>query len=191
MSDYDQIEKIFNGSWKYDRDENLEAFMTAMGENFLSSVDNHILTLSVYTEFVFYESGVISFHLFFHGEMTRQIWAAAWQNQQIECALSGDSDQPGHPPSLIRVFAVRMKKAWVLSYPLSAQRRLIGGCPGWSESALGAQSDCWFWHVAAHILIIKLANLVVMVYFVIMQIIFLIYRHFGPTTTSSPSHFGP
>ena len=30
----------------------------------------------------------------------------------------------GHPPSLIRVFSVRMKKAWVLSYPLSAQRRL-------------------------------------------------------------------
>ena len=37
---------------------------------------------------------------------------------------SEDSDQPGHPPSLIRVFAARMKKAWVLSYPLSAQRRL-------------------------------------------------------------------
>ena len=30
-----------------------------------------------------------------------------------------------HPPSLIRVFAVHMKKAWVLRYPLSAQRRLI------------------------------------------------------------------
>ena len=32
------------------------------------------------------------------------------------------------------VFAERMKKAWVLSYPLSAQRRLIslGECPGWS-----------------------------------------------------------
>ena len=28
------------------------------------------------------------------------------------------------PPSLIKVFAVRMKKAWVLSYPLSTQRRL-------------------------------------------------------------------
>ena len=27
-------------------------------------------------------------------------------------------------PSLIRVFAVRMKKAWVLSYPLSTQQRL-------------------------------------------------------------------
>ena len=34
------------------------------------------------------------------------IWAASWQNQQIACAPSEDSDQPGHPPSLIRVFAV-------------------------------------------------------------------------------------
>ena len=33
---------------------------------------------------------------------------------------SEDSDQPG----LIRVFAVRLKKAKILSYPLSAQRRL-------------------------------------------------------------------
>ena len=38
-------------------------------------------------------------------------------------SASEDSDQPGHPPSLIRVFTVRMKKPWVLSYPLSAQRR--------------------------------------------------------------------
>ena len=35
------------------------------------------------------------------------VWAATWQNQQNECAPSEDSDQPGHPPSLIRVFAVR------------------------------------------------------------------------------------
>ena len=42
----------------------------------------------------------------------------------MACAHSEDSDQPGHPPSLIRVFAVRIKKDWVLSYPLSAQRRL-------------------------------------------------------------------
>ena len=44
------------------------------------------------------------------------------------------TDQPGHPPSLIKVFAVRMKKAWVLSNPLSAQRRL------WSDWA-DAQAD--------------------------------------------------
>ena len=39
-------------------------------------------------------------------------------------APSEDSDQPRHPPSLIRVFSVRMRFAWVLSYPLTAQRRL-------------------------------------------------------------------
>ena len=26
----------------------------------------------------------------------------------------------------------------------------LGGCPGLSESSLGAQSLCWFCHVAAH-----------------------------------------
>ena len=26
----------------------------------------------------------------------------------------------------------------------------LGGCPGWSESSLGAQSLCWFCYVAAH-----------------------------------------
>ena len=69
-----------------------------------------------------------------------------------KCAPSEDSDQPGHPPSLVGAFAVRMKKAWVLSFPLSAQRRLIrlGRCPGWYESSLGAHSFCWFCHVTAH-----------------------------------------
>ena len=42
------------------------------------------------------------------------------KTNKMTCAPSADSDQPGHPPSLIRVFAVRMKKAWPLSYPLSA-----------------------------------------------------------------------
>ena len=62
------------------------------------------------------------------------IWAATWQNQQCRCAPCEDSDQPWHPPSLIRVFAVRMKKSWVLSYPLSTQPRL------WSDWA-DAQAD--------------------------------------------------
>ena len=43
---------------------------------------------------------------------------------KMACAPCENSDKTGHPPSMIRVFAVRMKKAWVLSYPLSAQRRL-------------------------------------------------------------------
>ena len=39
------------------------------------------------------------------------------KTNEVACAASEDSDQPGHPPSLIRVFAVRMKKAthWVHS----------------------------------------------------------------------------
>ena len=46
------------------------------------------------------------------------------RTNKMTCAPSEDSDQPGHPPSLIRVFAVHMKKAWILSYPLSTQLRL-------------------------------------------------------------------
>ena len=51
------------------------------------------------------------------------------KTNKMNCAPSEYSDQHGHPPSLIRVFSVRMKKPWVLSYPLSAQWRL------WSEWA--------------------------------------------------------
>ena len=75
------------------------------------------------------------------------------KTNKVPCAPSEDSDQPGHSPSLIRVFVVRMKRAWVLSYPFSAQRRL------WSDWA-DAQADlsllwahtpfCWFCHEAAH-----------------------------------------
>ena len=53
---------------------------------------------------------------------------------KLVCAPSEGSDQHGHPPSLILVFAVRMKKALVLTYPLSAQWRL------WSDWANG-QAD--------------------------------------------------
>ena len=85
-------------------------------------------------------------------------------------AHSEDADQTGRVPRLIwvfagrtlillilscliRVFAVRMKKARILSYRWSAQRRRWsdwgGGCQGWSESSLGAHSFCWFCHVVA------------------------------------------
>ena len=53
------------------------------------------------------------------------IWAATWQNQENECAPT--------------VFTVRMKKPWILSYPLNGQQRL------WSDWA-DAQADlsvCW------------------------------------------------
>ena len=45
------------------------------------------------------------------------------------------------------VFAVRPKQQLVLNYPLSAQQRLIrlGGCPGCSESSLGANVILLVW----------------------------------------------
>ena len=60
------------------------------------------------------------------------------KTNKMTCVPSKDSDQPGHPPSLIRVFAVSMKKSWFLNFLLSAQWRL-GECPGWFESSLSTQ----------------------------------------------------
>ena len=65
------------------------------------------------------------------------------KTNKVACAPSKDSDQPGHLPSLIRVFPVHMKRAWVLSYPMSTQGRLwirLGRCLGWSESLLGTHA---------------------------------------------------
>ena len=43
------------------------------------------------------------------------------KTNKMACAPSEASDQHGHPPSLIRVFAVRMKNAWVLSYRVHSE----------------------------------------------------------------------
>ena len=77
------------------------------------------------------------------------------KTNEMARAPSESSGQPGHPPSLIRVFAVRMKKVLVLSYPLSAQQRL------WYDWA-DAQAElslqwahmqfCWFCHEAAQLI---------------------------------------
>ena len=74
------------------------------------------------------------------------------KTNKMTCAPSEDIYQPRHPPSLIRVFAVRMKKHWVLSYQLSALRRL------WSDAQAGLnrrwahRSFCWFCHEGANLL---------------------------------------
>ena len=69
------------------------------------------------------------------------------KTNKMACSPSEDStqsDQSLHCPH---------EEALVLSYPMSAQLRLIrlGRCPGWSESSLGTQSFCWFCHEAAQI----------------------------------------
>ena len=88
-----------------------------------------------------------------------RIWAASWQNQQNDCAPSEDSDQPGHPLGLIRVFTVRQ---WVAKDPsflhADSEDSDQPGHPLWSDLA-DAQADlslrwvhmpfCLFCHEAA------------------------------------------
>ena len=80
------------------------------------------------------------------------------QNQQNEYAPNEDSDQPGHPSSLIRVFAGRSMVSSGPKLPSCGQRRL------WSDWA-DAQVDlrlrwalkpfCWFCHEAAHVILLQ------------------------------------
>ena len=74
---------------------------------------------------------------------------------KMACAPSEDSDQPGHPPSLIRVSSVRSMGSWGPKLSSCGQRRC------WSDW-MDAQADlslrwahmpfCWFCHVAAQLL---------------------------------------
>ena len=79
-------------------------------------------------------------------EEIRKMSQYTTKTNKMEYAPSEDSDQPGHPPSLI---TFHMKKAWVLSYLWSTQQRLIrlGRC----QFSLGAHPFCWFCHVLAQI----------------------------------------
>ena len=66
-------------------------------------------------------------------------------------APSEDSDQPGHPPSLIRVFTVRRKKPQFLVCQSTQRKSLIS--LGGSESLLGAKSFSWFCRAEALIML--------------------------------------
>ena len=64
------------------------------------------------------------------------------KTNKMTCAPSEDSGQPGHPPSLIRVFAVRIEETLCPKLPNERTAKTLirlGECPGWSESLLGAQ----------------------------------------------------
>ena len=73
----------------------------------------------------------------------------------MTCAPIEDSDQPGHPPSLIRVFAVHSLGSLGLKVSTCGQRWL------WPDRA-DAQADlslrwmhrsfCWFFHAVAHMI---------------------------------------
>ena len=63
------------------------------------------------------------------------------KTNKMTFALSEDSDQPGHPPSLI---SLRSLHEETLGHQLPTEHTAktlirLRGCPGWSESLLGAQ----------------------------------------------------
>ena len=89
------------------------------------------------------------------------------KTNKMACAPSKDSDQSGHLPTLIRVFALRMKKPWALSYPMSAQQRL------WSDWA-DAHADLSLRWVHTHF-----------IGFVVLRLIFRISRHAKRTTITA------
>ena len=65
-----------------------------------------------------------------------------------QCVPSKDSDQAGHSPSLIRVFAVHMKKVWVPKY----QKAHSEDWSDWTDLSRhwAHKSFCWFCHVVTH-----------------------------------------
>ena len=67
------------------------------------------------------------------------------KTNKMTCASSEDSDQPESSLSAWRKLG-SLATHWVQAMTLIR----LGGCPGWSESSLGAQSFCWFCHEAAH-----------------------------------------
>ena len=87
--------------------------------------------------------------------------AEAWtfRHHHLSCHMTKPTNRrlrSAWASSLFRVFTVRMKNHWVLSYPLSALRRL------WSDwvdaqAVLSLhwihRSFCWFYHEAAPIIL--------------------------------------
>ena len=93
---------------------------------------------------------------------------------QNDSASSEDSDQPGHPPSLLSHRCALNAKLRTQAFFMRTAKTLIrlGGCPGWSESSLGAQSFCWFCHEAAHIFSSQLSCGVIYSYVIITYLSF-------------------
>ena len=73
------------------------------------------------------------------------------KTNKMTCTPGDDSDEPGRPPSLIRVSADRMNKLPIERLAKTLIR--LNGCSGWSESSLGSHSDCWFCPGAAKIIL--------------------------------------
>ena len=78
-------------------------------------------------------------------------------SNNVKCATSKASDQPGHMRSLSRAFASRLN---ILEYAMSVKLpnehhlkflSLKGSCKGLSESTFVKIPHCWKSHITAHL----------------------------------------
>ena len=77
---------------------------------------------------------------------------------KLTCVPSEDSDQPGHPPSLIRLccpYEERLGPYLHIKRSAKTLLRLDWLWPGWFESSLVHISFCWFCHEMAHLVFYK------------------------------------
>ena len=84
------------------------------------------------------------------------------KTNKTACAPSEDSDQPGHPPSLIRVFrsALNGKLRTQLFFMWTAKTLIrLGRCLADLSLFWGHRSFCWFCHAAAHLSIICFSSI--------------------------------
>ena len=119
------------------------------------------------------------------------------KTKPTKCVPSEDPDQPVHLPSLLRVFAVHMKTALALSYPWSAQQRLLSD---WVDAQadvslhLVHRSVCWFYHMVAPFIFRKLrVNQYILTkvhdtsvnnYYDITRLLYMAYLYFFPYISS-------
>ena len=97
--------KNINGDNKITGISEFDSFCRLCGFKVVTYIE-HLKIMPPSTEVKNYYVSVMDLS-FQSAKCDMNIWAATWQNQQSDCAPSEDSYQPGHPHSLIRVFAVR------------------------------------------------------------------------------------
>ena len=94
--------------WKNNSSSSIEKVIFKRCENFspdTSSFEFIEKTTTPNTIESFADVTADSSYLFTRIKHCEEKWTATWQNQQNECAPSEDSDQPGHPPSLISLLS--------------------------------------------------------------------------------------
>ena len=123
---------------------------------------NRCVVSGLLLSFYMYDTGQILWKLGNHIYQTLYYWAHSWaviitepphdKTNKVICAPSEDSDQPKHPPSPIRGFAVRSIGRRGPNVSSCGQRRLwSNGADAQAELSLpwAQMSFCWFCHKPA------------------------------------------